>query len=63
MLGLSKDVSKNHFGPGALKLQDSKVGGQKKGETFWVRGYVFRDFTIVNLVFGRSGFVFGRCKL
>ena len=44
MLGLSKDVSKNHFGPGALKLQDSKVGGQKKGETFWVRGYSVRDF-------------------
>ena len=40
MLGLSNEVSKVHFGPGASKLQDSKFGGQKKLETFWVRGYV-----------------------
>ena len=34
MLGLSKEVSKVHFGPGASKLQDSKVGGQKNLKHF-----------------------------
>ena len=34
MLGLSKHVSKAHFGQGASKLKDSKVGGQKKVRQF-----------------------------
>ena len=34
----------------------AKLAVKKKSETFWVRGYVFRSVTIVNLVFGRSGF-------
>ena len=38
------------------KLQAVKVGGQKKAETFWVRGYVFRKIAIVDLVFGRPAF-------
>ena len=37
-------------------LSAVKVGNKKNSETFWVRGYVFREITIVNLVFGRSGF-------
>ena len=40
----------------AAKLQACKVYNPKNVETFWVRGYVFREITIVNLVFGRPGF-------
>ena len=31
-------------GQTAAKLQACKVGNQKKAETFWVRGYIFRNF-------------------
>ena len=38
------------------KLSAVKVGNKQNSESFWVRGYVFREITSVNLVFGRSGF-------
>ena len=40
----------------AAKLQAIKVGGQKKSETFWVRGYVFSILYSELLLFGRPGF-------
>ena len=39
-----------------FKVISSQRWQQKKSDAFWIRGYIFRDFTIVNLVFGRSGF-------
>ena len=33
-----------HFGQGVSKLGELKVRGQKKVETFWVRGYIFCNF-------------------
>ena len=53
---LSNEVLNIEFGQGATKISKVKVGHQKKFKTFWVRGYIFCDFAIVNLVFGRPGF-------
>ena len=47
----------------ATKLEAPKFGSQKEIETFWVRGYIFREFTILNLVLGDPGSIPGRCKL
>ena len=59
MLGLSKDVSKVYFGPGASKLQDSKVGGQKKGS----RLCFFAILLLQTWSSGNPGSIPGRCKL
>ena len=37
---LSKYAKIIHFGQQAAELCAPKVGGQKKSQTFWVRGYV-----------------------
>ena len=37
---LSKYAKIIHFGPQAAELRTLTVGGQKKSQTFWVRGYV-----------------------
>ena len=39
-LDLSKYAKIIHFGQQAAELCAPKVGGQKKSQTFWVRGYV-----------------------
>ena len=47
LIGFSNDfLCLKHLAQGAAKLWTLKVCGQKKDETFWVRGYSVRDFIL-----------------